>query len=118
MKVLSNILNCNDVLSAPLRQEMFQSLQSLFERIEQEDVTVKGYGNDEKLATLLDNILFQNLEGLNESARMSRIEAIKVAVRVRWPGLDDILKNQVPAEIEREKSSLVRKKLEELKTAM
>lgn len=118
MKVLSNILKCNDVLSASLRQEMFEHIQSLFERMEQESVIVKGYGNDEKLATLLDNIFFQNLEGLNESARMSRIEAIKVAVRIRWPGLDDILKSQVPAEIEKEKSSLVRKRLEELKPTM
>ena len=115
MKVLSNILICNGILSASLQQEAFQHLKSLFERIEQEKATVYGYRTDEKLAKLLERIFFQNLDGLSESVRMSRIEAIEVAVRVRWPGLNDILKTKLPVEIEKEKSSLVRKKMEQLK---
>ena len=117
MKTLSNILTCSEFLSALPQQEMFQHLKSVFERIEQENAIIYGYENDEKLAALLEKIFFQNVDRLNESARLSRVEAIEVAFKVRWPGLGDMLKTKVPVEIAKEKSSIVRKKLEQLKPA-
>ena len=102
------------MVKASARQENFKHFKLLFVRIKIENVTVSGYGSDEELAKSFEKLFFRNLEGLSESARTSRIEAIETAADIRWPGIAELLKTRLPAEITREKSSQIRKKMEQL----
>ena len=56
------------------------------------------------------------MEGSGELTRISWVEAMEVAVNIHWPGIDELLRKRLPTEIEKEKSSLVRRKLEKLKS--
>lgn len=93
---------------------VFEHLQMLFLRIKKNNVKISGYENDEELAILFEKLFFYSLEDLNEAAQTSRIEAIETAVEIQWPGIAKLLKTRLPGEVARERSSLNRKRLEQL----
>lgn len=98
----------------------FEAVQSLFDRIfTQEPTGSFSTGNEVQLKEVLESLLFDaRYDGLSEAMRVKRAQAILAVAKLPERGFArGLLGGKLGAEIESERSPVVRAELEKAKTA-